>query len=320
MITTMDMNHSKPVPETTPKDFFLNIGMVITLYVSVASFLTLIFGIINYAYSDTFTGNNFYSGGIRFAIASLVIIFPLYLVITHIIQKNIRANPTKREIWVYKWLLFLTLFLAGSTVAVDLIVLINYFLGGELTTQFLLKVFSVLALGALVFGNYLFALRVTDVSRLQVIQGRFAKISAFFVLAAIIGGLFIVGSPTAQREQLADNRRIQDLLYIQSSVVSFWQHKEVLPQTLEEVEDPLIGFVTPTDPETKEEYEYYVRGPLTFELCATFAREDTSSSPSYREPLFGVVGNNQNGIWNHGAGRTCFERTIDPELFPKRVQ
>jgi hypothetical protein len=75
----------------------------------------------------------------------------------------------------------------------------------------------------------------------------------------------------------------------------------------------ITGFTVPTDPETKANYEYVVKSNLVFELCATFAAKSSEGQnmtyPMYYGSPFG-----QN--WDHEVGRVCFERTIDPELYP----
>ena len=62
-----------------------------------------------------------------------------------LIRKSIAADPSRKEIWVRRWALILTLFVAGVAIAVDLITLLTTFLSGEaLTTAFLLKVLVIL--------------------------------------------------------------------------------------------------------------------------------------------------------------------------------
>jgi len=90
-----------------------------------------------------------------------------------------------------------------------------------------------------------------------------------------------------------------------------------LPETLADLEDPISGFTIPTDPDSDAPYEYNVKGDLTFELCAVFARayEGDDLSVRYVEPV-PTNGKGLNEAWKHDAGRFCFERTIDPELYP----
>lgn len=307
-------------PKTTPKDFFLWVGMIIALYVSAVSLLTLLFEYIDVYFQDPLqTYYDPYSGVIRFAIASLIIIFPLYLYLTRVINQEIRRSPEKKEVGVRKWLIYLTLFIAGITVIVDLIVLIHTFLGGEeLTAGFILKVISVLIVIGGVFFYYLYDLRgVWEKSKgvSQTIGG----VVSVAVLAAVVSGFFIIGSPQTQRLIRFDQQKVQDLSSIQWQIVNFYQQKERLPQALAELEDPLIGFILPKDPQTKGVYGYELAGNLTFNLCADFDKESRGYSAQTPKPValessvrFGIEDEN----WAHGTGETCFERTIDPDKFP----
>ena len=80
----------------TPKDFFLYFAAMVALYVSAFSLLALLFEYINVLFPDelqVFSGQ--FSSAIRFSIASLIIIFPTYLILTKILNKDLRQNPEK---------------------------------------------------------------------------------------------------------------------------------------------------------------------------------------------------------------------------------
>jgi len=160
-----------------------------------------------------------------------------------------------------------------------------------------------------VFGYYLGDIR----GRWQVKAGQSKMIgwgAGAFILATIIGGFFIVGSPMTQRDLRFDQDRIYDLQSIQYQIINFWQTKQRLPQALNELSDPLVGFIVPADPQKNEPYEYTVAQNLTFELCATFSKP----IPKNASQVYPRGDNNE--IWDHPAGRHCFERTVDPERFP----
>ncbi len=75
------------------------------------------------------------------------------------------------------------------------------------------------------------------------------------------------------------------------------------------------------DPETDAPYKYEVTGDLSFRLCASFSEEtkDLSGQGSYpmRDMAYPstVGGDSMNNNWKHGVGETCFDRTIDPEIY-----
>src|ERR1043166_5888529 len=142
-------------PKVTPKDFFLWAMAMISLYWSIFAIIALLFAYIDHAFPDALVGYvDPYSSSMRFAMASLIVFFPLYLFLMRVIRKDITRDPSRNELWVRRWLIVLTIFIAGLTVAGDLVTLINYFLGGDLTTRFVLKVAVVLLIAAGVLMHF----------------------------------------------------------------------------------------------------------------------------------------------------------------------
>ena len=303
--------------KVTPKDFFLYVGAMVALYVSAFSLLALLFNYINILFPDQldfYRGN--FSSAVRFSIASLIIIFPTYLVLTKVLNRDVRKNPEKKGLWIRKWLIYFTLFVAGVTIIIQLIRLINEFLGGDLSTQFVLKIVAVLIVTGAVFGYYMYDLKgkwEREVKKAKMI----GWITALVVLIAIVSGFFIIGSPTSQRLVRFDEQKVHDLQGIQSQVIRFWQNKERLPESLEELDDPISSFMVPIDQQTFEGYGYNVISSLSFELCAVFNKENARlSGENIRiAKTFGGPGI-EDSNWAHGVGEVCFERTIDPDLYP----
>lgn len=314
------METTSQKPKTSPKDFFINLGVVAALYMGVVSVLNLLFDVINRVSPDPLSPYvDPYAGTIKWTIASLLIVFPVYLLLSRILNTDIERNPEKRELAVRKWLVYLTLFVAGVAIAIDLIVLINTFLGGEITTRFLLKVFTVAIVLGVIFSYYLSDIK----GKFMNSSGRkyFAWGASLFIVLSIAVGFFVMGSPQTQRLIRFDETRVGNLQMIQSQIVTYWQQKEVLPKNLDELKDPIGGFVIPTDPATGVSYEYVATGKLSFQLCAEFSRDTaaTQASKAIRAPayLYGdYVGDASNENWQHGVGRVCFDRTIDPERYP----
>jgi hypothetical protein len=138
-------------------------------------------------------------------------------------------------------------------------------------------------------------------------------ISIIAVIASVIGGFFIVGSPAEERAYRFDDERVSDLQMIQSNILSYWQAKERLPDNLAQLKDEFSGFIPPKDPETGAEYIYRKTGNLSFDLCAIFNRPNRtgiSEFPSYADPYYSPEN------WKHEAGEVCLSRTIDPERYP----
>lgn len=150
-------------PKTSPKDFFLHLLAIIALYFSAGSFITLIFQYINVIFPDILVSGTYYLrsayNAIRWAIASLVVSFPIFVFTSWFLEKAYGRTPEKRNLRIRRWLVYFTLFAAAVIIAGDVVALIYNFLGGELTVRFFLKALTVLAVSAAVFGYYFYDIR-----------------------------------------------------------------------------------------------------------------------------------------------------------------
>jgi Domain of unknown function (DUF5671) len=106
--------------------------------------------------------NSYYSGGyyqIADSLACILVAFPLYLLTTRYILREVRLHPEKLESPVRKWLTYIALLIAAGVVVGDLITFLTYFLRGELTGRFVAKTSVVLAIAGGVFWYYLGSLQ-----------------------------------------------------------------------------------------------------------------------------------------------------------------
>jgi len=135
------------------------------------------------------------------------------------------------------------------------------------------------------------------------------------VAVAVIAGFFVVGSPQKQRLKKFDQERVYNLMNIQSEIINYWINKGVLPNKLENLEDSLRGVIIKKDPVTGEAYNYLVKNKLEFELCAIFNLPsdnlDKSVMPNGARPYPEAILSS----WDHKAGKVCFDRVIDPDLY-----
>ena len=303
-------------PRITAKDFFLHSAILVTLYMSVVSVITLLVQTINAAFPDVLEQSYYYSyqgysSGMRFAVASLIIVFPVFILLSWWNHRQIARAPELRDLSIRKWFNYLTLFLAGATIVGDLIAFLNTFLGGEISLRFILKVLAVLVVSGFVFLYHLYELRgqVADKNTYRL----FRVLSILVVLGAIIWSFVVIGSPATVRAYRLDETRVANLSDIQWQIVNYWQTKRALPTKLSDLEDSISGYGVPVDPETKSSYEYRSLAPLKFELCATFTMPSRSGSMAIEKypPVSGTTES-----WEHPTGKYCFERTIDPERYP----
>lgn len=126
------------------------------------------------------------------------------------------------------------------------------------------------------------------------------------VLAAVIYGMTLVGSPGEQRALQFDQRRISDLQQLSGAIQMYWEQQKKLPEGFEDLRQQQFAYIQSVqDSETQAPYEYRVLGEKTYELCAIFATDSSLAEAKTKTPTpFSAE------QWNHGVGRTCFAREI----------
>lgn len=309
------MTHQSVEPKrNVPRDLFLHLFSIVALYWVVIGIITLCFQYINYFFptlDEVRYGYQSYLGPIRFSVSSLIIIFPLFIASSWYLHTIYRLEAIVRESKIRKWLIYLTLFIASLIMIGDLVTIIYSFLGGEVTTRFVLKALSIFIVMGAVFGYYLDDVRRSIASASSRYYALIASVAVFLM---VVGAFFIVGSPSTARLAQIDYQRVNDLQNIQGQIVNYYQKKGQLPVQLEDLNDSISGYFVAHDPETKMSYEYRVINAslLSFEFCATFSL-DSVAQGSVAYPVY-EGGYAQN--WDYKKGRTCFERTIDKKLYP----
>ena len=93
------------------------------------------------------------------SLASIIVAFPVYLLAMRFILRDIGVHPEKHESGVRKWLTYIALLVASGIVTGDLITFLAFFLRGDLTMRFVLKVLTVLVIAGGVFWYYLASLK-----------------------------------------------------------------------------------------------------------------------------------------------------------------
>lgn len=304
----------------TPRDVFYHIGAFATLYLAALALITVWFRMIDVmlpdALRDAYYYADPYSGPMRFAIASLIVLTPVSLMLFRQIRRDMRSNPGRRELGVRRWLVYITLFITGATIVGDLIWLLNAFLGGTLALAFALKAGVLLVIMGGAFWYFLSDMRNawSDERRASRIIG--AGVGALVALS-ILAGFAVMGSPAQQRDVRLDQQQVSDLSTLQYQIVTFWQQNERLPESLQELESDILESFTPEAPAGRDAYTYEVTGERTFELCATFAQSSNVYSYRMSPDAYGIAGG---ASWEHDAEHTCFSRTIDPNLIrPARM-
>lgn len=298
----------------TAKSVFINLLEIIAFYASAVSFVIILFQYVNVLFPDElhFLYQEVLSQ-IRVSMSILIVSFPVYLAMSFIINKELFKNLMARDFKLRKWLIYFTLFITAIVMIGDLITVIFKFLDGELSIRFYLKVLIIFIVSGGIFWYYLWNLKRKIQNKSNIINKSLVFISSAIILASIISGFFIVGSPAHQRSIKFDAQRINDLQITQSRIIDYWINKNNLPENLNALTDNIGGFNPLSDPKTKNFYEYNILSNISFELCALF---ETSSYNYKGISQFKSPYATEN--WEHNKGKTCFKRDIDPDIYNNR--
>lgn len=290
------------------KDFFLHLGLIVSLYTSVIALVNLLFRIINIKFPQV-DYSYYYNVGspVSMPVATLIVFFPLFLYFSHLVYKSYEQNSEKKELRVRKWLLYVTLFIAGVVFAGDLVTVIYYFLDGrELTAGFLLKAITIFLVAGLVFIYYLKDIK-EGVKKAQ--RKAWAIVATLVVIVSIVLGFVALGSPKAQRMIREDGKTVQAIQSIESDIRYYVQNTDRLPTDLKTLYASVYVYGNPRT-YTDNEVTYRVVDSDTFELCAVFNLPSQGiSSSAYEDP------------WFHSEGMSCFTRNItDTQQKPLPVE
>ncbi len=327
--------------KTKALDVFVYLGIFISLIVSVTNIVQILFTAIERKFTDVLEIGRYvdvYGSDMRLAIASLVVMFPIYLALSMYVSRDIRKFFYKRDLLIRKIFIYTTLFVTACTLLGSLVATIYYYLGGELTIRFGLKALTVFIIAGAVCGYYLYALR-RDYAKETSLPNVFAALSALFVIVSLVWSISIIGTPAEMRLKRIDDARLSDISRIQQEIFNHFQTTDKLPMTLAELDDAFQGYVVPKDPATGAEYKYRVQQqpvvrnntqlnrkelttPAVFELCATFETErnyNDRGTPVMTDKMYSVSNYYYSGdtsaFWNHGVGETCFKRVISSDMY-----
>jgi hypothetical protein len=304
-----DVDFPVPVPRPpaslSAREAFLYLLLFTTLYISAYSFGAAVFAYIDRAFPDPAVRWNEAIARlqVRWALSALIVAFPVFAYLSTLVGRQVRRDPAKRRSNVRRWLMYLTVFVAASVLIGDFTTLVYNALGGELTTRFVLKVLTVAAIGGTILAYYLTDLRLEDsVSAVEhpAWTRALGTIAALGVIAAVAGGLFVIGAPGEERARRLDARRVEDLRAIAEAARVYYGRHGTLPGSVGELTRE--GGLRVVETAETGAYEYRVTGADTFEVCATF-QHDSTEQPGLR------IGD----VWAHAPGRQCFPIDAKPE-------
>lgn len=144
--------------ENGPRSVFVYLLNFLTLYLSALGAAMVTWGLADHWFRDPLD-TYVTSGPIRSGIAMLVVAFPLFLYLNIYVRGKVASGELRDRSLVKKVLTYLTLFIIAITTIIDLIMVIYFFLGGDLTARFAVRGLGILLIAGFVFLYYLNDLR-----------------------------------------------------------------------------------------------------------------------------------------------------------------
>lgn len=292
----------------------------------VASYVgKLAFSLIDHIFQDELARQAWNAGatGQRWAIASLVVGYPIFLYLGARLAEARRKNPERRSSRIRVWLTYITLIFAALTLIGDLVAVVFQFLSGEIGMRFFAKAAVVGVISGAILWNY-----SRDAERTGKgvdLPGRVLAIVTTIVVAGLVAWAFtIVRSPAAARASLADEQIITDLGVITRLMDCHQTYFGATPESLEALQEDLAkrlaqspvargcGSTLPTDPVTGASYGYRRMSDERYSICADFKHGWVGYERSYgdgRRRLSSPLGNRSEERYidlPERAGEACF--------------
>lgn len=300
----LDIAVPEPTGSGNARDSFIYLMCFVALYVAVGSTIGLYYTFLDYLYPDPAWGTvdvDAVLEGVRYAIAAIVIAFPLFLVLSLLLQRIARHSPDSHKQPVARWLTYLTIFLAAAVMMCDLITLLYFFLDGSLTTRFILKVIVLGVIAQVILTYYYLAPGSPTLAPSPGVRRLLEGTGLLIVAGALALGFALAGSPLTARQYRMDEKRVADLRALHDAIQDMTTRRvnsevivtRALPRTLDEVAEyqrtrQSVRELNLADPATGEPYAYQVTDATTYELSAQFDLQRDKT---------------QDLFWNHPAGR-----------------
>ncbi|TPE49387.1 DUF5671 domain-containing protein [Amaricoccus solimangrovi] len=154
----IDVPGLPPVPRpravVSARDAFRHGLMFFALGMLAVNLNLLVFALIDTWLPDPLEPGLADGAALRWAIAGLVIAYPVWALTSLGLARDAERDPGQRRGAVGRWLTWGALFLAATTLLGNGVAVIAGFLGGDLTPRFLLKAATVAVIAGAIFAYY----------------------------------------------------------------------------------------------------------------------------------------------------------------------
>lgn len=135
-----------------PRDVFIYVLTTIALYLTAAGSMMIVDGLAN-SWFPVFN-RTFGTGSARAGISMVIVAFPILAYLTRLIRRKIRGGEIEPHSRVRDGFAYFSLFIVAVIALVDLMVIVNVLLSGEVTGRFLVKAIGLLVIVGLIFRYY----------------------------------------------------------------------------------------------------------------------------------------------------------------------
>ncbi|MBU1289055.1 MAG: hypothetical protein KJ871_15180 [Alphaproteobacteria bacterium] len=149
----------RPQPYLSARQAFLYLLFFILLGIVAFSLGSLLFALIDYGFPDKAEAGGYTiryrDAQVRSGISGVLVGTPIFLWLGYILRGARERSPELQRSRIRKWLTYLSLVIAGCTLVGDATSLVYNFLGGDLTTRFVLKSLVVGVIAGAIFTYFI---------------------------------------------------------------------------------------------------------------------------------------------------------------------
>ncbi|MBU1202474.1 hypothetical protein KKH39_00285 [Patescibacteria group bacterium] len=287
--------------------FLYLLSLVALVFMSISVGI-IVFQIINKQIVDIIKDYaiSYNDGAMKFAISAIIVSAPIYYLTSRQIFKNLFAGILDKDAGVRKWLTYFILLVSVVVMIGFLIATINSFLGGDLTTKFILKTLTALAISGTVFSFYFYDIRREEVQgQKNKTISMYAWVSLAVVAAVFVLSWFFVDSPVETRNKKIDREVVNNLYEINSAVINYYTLNEKMPEDLATLMNTETGYRLSEkalqQPDGKKYYDYEVTADDEYKICADFLTSNLDGNDAMYYP---------SGDYKHDKGYQCFSQKV----------
>lgn len=146
----------QPGEEFSPKHLFMYLLAMVTLYLSAAGVLMLIWGLAEVWFPDPALGFDYGgdSGPVRAGISMAVVAFPIFLYLAAQVRRRSRSGEIPAGSALRSAFVYTNLFVVTLAAVITLMVSVNAFLNGDLTPRFGVRAGGVLLIAGVLYLYY----------------------------------------------------------------------------------------------------------------------------------------------------------------------